>query len=318
MPPKEKKALPILCAGASTASEEMLPRVSAFNRVSDSYKIVPGYVDVQPQRLASIATLAEQLGVQVHIQEGRIEDVLDATPHSTVPLALHVDNFDTIRNVTRHPAAADRTIFGYWIIAREDGLVHGMRMVLTPADVEMREEIASLVETLATITTQSGSDEVIGDRAPVRNRILERQYRSWFADHLIENLPRVSFGLPPTTSPIEASADGRVTSQLIAVDSRAGWRDLAGLSEAVFAAPLVPVRKGALMIAEIGPNGARFHNAKHRKGESTLRIDGCVAIDPETIADIRERARVRARQEAEARRVAEAAVTQKSAMSMTD
>jgi len=313
-----KETINVLCGGASHASEEMLTRISAYNKSSDRYEIQPGYVDIQPQRLASIQSLADSLGVQVRTCEARIEDVLGNTRGSIIPVVLHVDDFGTIARVLTHPAAAERSILGYFIISREDGLLRGMRFAVTPEDAVVRHQIADIANALATVTMRVGSSDIIGADAPLRNRLVERRYRYWFADHLLENLPRVAFGLPPNSSPIEASVDGRVTTQVIPVDSRAGWRDLPAVSGAVLTNPTVPVRKGALTVAEIGPDGTRLHSAKSRKGEQVLRIDGCVAMDPETITDIRERARIRQAQEEEARRRKAATITATSAIGMTD
>ena len=104
------------------------------------------------------------------------------------------------------------------------------------------------------------------------------------------------------------------------VDNRANWAGPFELASELVEKQLTgPIVLGEdFLIAELGPDGVRFHTCRVRKTDSRIAVRGRVGLDPTSIKGAEERERLRRIVEDGVRRAEREALSRRRTLRATD
>jgi hypothetical protein len=249
-----------------------------FNRDSTQAVIEPKYVDVALGRAHDFIRESLEAGLFARALEGRVEDiVLAERGMSTDPIILNLDRASSLANVLRTTADAGRPTLGYLLLKLPSGRLWAVRFVLEPANDGARAAAVAFFERLADVSERNTSDSVVGDDADPEHRLLEPRIREWFAEHTKANLAKIVAGVEPASNTFEVT-NGHDTSPLI-ISLQRSWADPLALAEAVLENPPVPIRRGMqFVLAEVTPDGIRFHEVR-RRTDDQVTVGGAEVVD---------------------------------------
>lgn len=297
-----KEPLWLLNAGAHRGAERNLEALLAWSEESTRYALVPRYVDPVPGRAAALAAAAREQGLPAEAFEAKVEEILSGESASEEPLILNLDRPDAVVAVLRATAGSPRPILGYLLLKLPLGELWGIRFALTPPHDPERAGLGALMERLGALTAPYGSSAIVGEDADPAHLAVEEQYRGWFAEHLRTNLLSLVSGLPGKSYPVEVTDDG-VSSMLLIFRVGSAWREPEALAREILERPPRPIVRGeSFCVAEITPQGIRFHKARLRLTDGQLAAAEQSTFDVDTLAE------ALSRREAE-RRAKEAAQT---------
>jgi hypothetical protein len=267
----EIRPVHVINGGAHRGAALNLPYFEEFNRNSQVHKLEVTYVDPVPGRAVALADRASSMGVPAWGMEGRIEACLPALRREVAtPLLLNIDRPRELASVLR--ASSGVPVLGYIVVRSPNAELLGIRIVAEAHDDNVKEMIAQFFDCLGDVTARRGHNVIFGENGEASHLAIEPLYRSWFARHAAENLPKLVAGLEPDSAPIEITRDGVTPLPLLVRDNRAAWGDPVELARQVanFGAPLV--RGENFVVGELGPDGVRFHLARVRKLDGELSV----------------------------------------------
>src|ERR1700686_167288 len=290
----QKARVEVLTAGANRGARLMQPAFAEFNRASNRFTLSTVYADPVPDRAASLVRLATSRGIPARGIAARIEEVLPSREFKDLPLILSVDNPETSATALETAKLAERPVLIYFLIRLPNDELLGLRAVLQRGDEEHQKVGARLFRRMAAVTARSGAARVFGAEGRPEHLTLEPTYRQWFADHMNANLTKIVAKIRPQSDPFEVTTDGRTTMSLLMRESPDGWTDPSVLARDVIERPTDPITRGHdFAIAEIGPDGIRFHIARMRALDGKAAINAAAVVDPNAyeVADVARRER---------------------------
>lgn len=316
LPKSNRSTITVLHGGANRGAQRGMPMYADFNGASARIQLVPRYVDPVPGRATALARIASASGIDADAVEGRIEEEIREAEGST-PVVLSVDKPETIASSLAAVEEAARPVLAYLMLKFPTGELWGLRLTLTADDSTGRADARRLFEALGRVTARRGFAAVFGAGAPSEHVATEEVFRRWMADHGRENLGKITAGVIPDAYPIEATDDGTTTMPVIVVRHET-WADPTTLAERLAANPPIPLMRGeSFVIAELGPDGVRFHKIRYRT-DGQLSVRGMVILDSATYQAALD-AEARRRQAEEAVSSAERfAITRRSPIVTTD
>lgn len=263
---------PLWNAGASRGARLGMPAIQNFNRTSQRFEIVPTYVDSFPGRSESLAAEARAKNIQATAEEARIEDFLATRPERDVPGLLNIDSATSVAKVL--PLVGERlpALLAYQIVEMPDGRVYGVCLLIRRGEEELRDRATRLFETLGRLTERSGSEVILGPAGSAAARAVEPTLRRAFATHTVKNLTKVFAGLEPESPALEVVSTTGETAPLY-IRETDGMVDPSDLAAEVANNPEHPMRRGtSFAIAETTPAGVRFHEARRRMVDDSVRV----------------------------------------------
>jgi hypothetical protein len=286
----------VLTAGANRGARLMQPAFEEFNRASNRFTLAPVYADPVPDRAASLVREATGRGVPARGVEARVEEILSSREFKHLPLILSVDNPEAIATALETAVLAERPVLIYFLIRLPNEELLGFRAVLQRGDEEHQRVGERFFRRLAQVTARSGAAAVLGAEGRPEHLALEMAYRRWFAEHMNANLTKIVAKIRPESDPFEITTDGQTTMSLLMRESPNGWTDPSVLARDVVEQPTDPIMRGHdFAIAEIGPDGIRFHIARMRALDGKPAVRAAAVVDRETYeaADVARRERAR-------------------------
>ncbi|HEV7764008.1 MAG TPA: hypothetical protein VGQ76_03300 [Thermoanaerobaculia bacterium] len=273
----------------------MQPAFEEFNRASNRFTLSPVYADPVPDRAASLVREAASRGISARGIEARVEEILPSREFKHLPLIISVDNPEAIASALETAVLSERAVLIYFLIRLPNEELMGFRAVLQRGDEEHQKAGARFFRRLAQVTARSGSAAVLGAQGRPEHLALEVAYRQWFAEHMNANLTKIIAHTRPESDPFEVTTDGRTTMPLLMRESPDGWSDPSILARDVVEQPTDPIMRGHdFTVAEIGPDGIRFHVARMRALDGKPAIRAAAVVDPDAYqaadAERRERA----------------------------
>lgn len=301
-----RSSAPLVVAGAHRGARLMQPTISAFNRTSDRFVLVPTYVDPLPDRAAALARSAGEQGVEARAIEAHIEEVLGRA-EARAPIVLSVDTARTIANVLRDVELDAHPVLIYFLVRMPNLQLLGLRATLQADDEPLRDLACEFFDRLSFVTTRSGASAILGGQGRAEHIAVEPLYRRWFADHMVQNLPRVVVGVQPENDPFEITLDGHTTMSLMLRRSAETWADPLEIATEMVREPQNPIHRGRdFGVAETGPDGIRLHTVRIRATDGRVAVRAAAVIDEREYVTAEQERLERARREAvEALRVAE-------------
>jgi hypothetical protein len=290
----ERAEVGILAGGANRGALQMQPAFAEFNRASNRFTLAPIYVDPVPERAQSLVIAAERRGIPARGIEARVEEVLPSREFKHLPLVLSLDNPEAIATALETANLAERPVLIYFLIRLPNDELLGFRAVLQRGDEEHQKVGARFFRRLAQVTARSGAAAVLGAQGRPEHLTLEPTYRQWFADHMNANLTKIVAKIRPESDPFEVTTDGKTTMTLLMRESPDGWSDPSVLARDVIEQPTDPITRGHdFSVAEIGPDGIRFHIARMRALDGKAAINAAAVVDPNAYeaADVARRER---------------------------
>jgi hypothetical protein len=286
----ERDPLVVYDGGTNHGGRGLLPHVADFQRKSNVIDVKIIGVDPIPGRANQFVQDAAAHGLRAQAREAKIEDVIT----EGVGNALIILNMDAPRAHAAALASAadtDSPVLGaLYATAPADGQLYGIRYVCLGEEHEHKQELARLFASLAAFGAKGGRERVWGERGRPEHRPLERVYRDWTGTFVRENLAKIAVGLPSNNHHIELTRDGTHTLPVIIRESPQGWASPFTLAVEVLGNPPAPILRGdEFVIAELRPEGARFHFARLGKTDGRVRVNGYAGFDQETL-DVAERA----------------------------
>jgi hypothetical protein len=88
-------------------------------------------------------------------------------------------------------------------------------------------QLAGLFQAMSGATIRSGAGAVFGVEASPRSIGLEPLIRAWFASHMLANIYKLLYNLPPVSAPVEVTRDGNVSMPLNIVITQPASKDAA-------------------------------------------------------------------------------------------
>lgn len=230
-------------------------------------------VDPNGENLRRIADHATGRGLRVTTEQKPIEMALDARTDS-VPLGIFIDAPASIAAALDAAIATSRPILLYVAILLATGDLLGLRAVLPTTNHAVARQLAKLFRAISGATVRSGASAVFGAEARPRSAELEPLIRNWFAAHVVANIYKLLYNLPPVSAPIEVTRDGTAAMPLFIHDSAAAWDDPQALVQRILARPPLPITPGTdVVIAEIGPQAdVRLHEARLRRTDRQIAL----------------------------------------------
>jgi hypothetical protein len=290
----QRERVEVLTAGANRGARLMQPAFQEFNRASSRFTLSPVYADPVPDRAASLVREATTRGIPARGVEARVEEVLPSREFKHLPLILSVDNPEAIATALETAVLAERPVLIYFLIRLPNEELLGFRAVLQRGDEEHQKVGARFFRRLAQVTARSGAAAVLGAGGRPEHLALEPTYRQWFADHMNANLTKIVAKIRPESDPFEVTTDGQTTMTLLMRESPDGWSDPSVLARDVVERPTDPISRGHdFAVAEIGPDGIRFHIARMRALDGKPAINAAAVVDPNAYeaADVARRER---------------------------
>lgn len=226
------------------------------------------------EKRAEASRLGVALGVDVVPYQGLAEDAVFARVGGTSPIVVHVDSLLPLARILAAPEAASRAVLGYILVLLPSQILLAFRMAFLPGTGdELRRDASSLFGTLSHFTRRSGGDGILGADGKLGHKLAEPLFRKWNASHVTSTLPKITAGLEPASAPIEVTMDGRRTMSLFVCHHPNGFLDPEAFAADFLADPPEAILRGEdTAVAEIGPEGVRFHFLRVRG------TDGRVAI----------------------------------------
>jgi len=290
----QRARVEVLTAGANRGARLMQPAFAEFNRASNRFTLAPVYADPVPDRAASLVREATSRGIPARGVEARVEEILPAREFKHLPLILSVDNPEAIANALEAAVLTERSVLIYFLIRLPNEELLGFRAVLQQGDEEHQKVGVRFFRRLAEVTARSGAAAVLGAQGRPEHLTLEPTYRQWFADHMNANLTKIVAKIRPESDPFEVTTDGKTTMTLLMRESPDGWTDPSVLAREVIEQPSDPITRGHdFAVAEIGPDGIRFHIARMRALDGKPAIGAAAVVDPNAYeaADVERRER---------------------------
>jgi len=292
----ERAHVEVLTAGANRGARLMQPAFAEFNRTSIRFTLAPIYADPVPARAASLVLEAERRGIPARGIEARIEEILPSREFKHLPLILSVDNPEAIAIALETAVLAERPVLIYFLIRLPNEELVGFRAVLQRGDEEHQRVGALFFRRLAQVTARSGAAAVLGAEGRPEHLAVEMAYRRWFADHMNANLTKIVAKIRPESDPFEITTDGQTTMSLLMRESPDGWTDPSAIARDVVEQPTDPIIRGRdFAVAEIGPDGIRFHIARMRALDGKPAVRAAAVVDPDAYeaADVARQERAR-------------------------
>ena len=283
---KDKALVPILNAGAGRGAKGNLEYLANFNKKSSAHALLPEYVDPVPGRANDVADKASSLGLAAIATEGTIQQVLAKS--ESLFVVGNLDKPGTLADLVER--TSERTTLAYFLTRMPNEELWGFASVLSPGDDRARDGFVFFLNELKGVTARTGSRHVLGDKGPVKNRIVEPQYRQWFGNHLNRNLAKVLAGLEPESYQMEATRDGR-TSMPVVFYGANEWSDPKTLAESLVNNPPFPMIRGEdVAVAEMTRRGIRIHRVRRRLTDGKVAVRAAALLDPESIEEARRKA----------------------------
>lgn len=317
----QRARVEVLTAGANRGARLMQPAFAEFNRASNRFTLSPIYVDPVPDRAASLVREAATRGVPARGVEARVEEILPSREFKRLPLILSVDNPEAIATALETAVLAERPVLIYFLIRLPNEELLGLRAVLQQGDEEHQKVGARFFRRLAQVTVRSGAARVFGAEGRPEHLAIEPTYRQWFADHMNANLTKIVAKIRPESDPFEVTTDGQTTMTLLMRESPDGWTDPSVLARDVVERPTDPITRGHdFSVAEIGPDGIRFHIARMRAldGKPAVRAAAVVDANAYEAADVERRERARRETQEALQRAERHSVTRTQPVFTTD
>jgi hypothetical protein len=259
-------------AGSGRGASSILPFFGAMQRTSTAIEPRPYFVSPRADQLDRIRALGDEQQLSVRTVEAKIEDVITTPDMGTAPLILTLDSPRAVAAALDATAETFVAILIYIFFQMQDGALIAMAAILTRQDTQLKRQLALFFHTVADVTVRSGSAAVFGEDAPAANIELEDFLRDWIGHHMATNLQKVIVDLEPNTAPIQVSRDGTTVMPFLVEVSTDGFKTIDALRTSVLGNLVAPLERGKdLVIAEVGPNAVRFHDAR-------LRTDGSLVI----------------------------------------
>jgi hypothetical protein len=268
-----KSIKPVLFAGANAGATAAVAVLADANGRTHDTEFAVHVVDPNGENLSRFVALATARGISVTSEPQPIEAVL-ATRTDDAPLGIFIDAPASIATALEAGARTGRPMLLYVAILLGTGDLLGLRSVLTASNTALALQLAALFQAMSGATIRSGAGAVFGVEASPRSIGLEPLVRAWFASHMLANIYKLLYNLPPVSAPIEVTRDGNASMPLLIHDSRAGWADPQTLAESVLQRPVMPIDLGTdVVVAEIGPEGdVRLHEARRRRTDRQIAL----------------------------------------------
>ena len=284
-----------LHGGAGRGTKQMLPHIASFNRASQRVQIAPIIADPIPGKALEMAERFLRGGVTAEPVEAKLEEVIQGDETGNCPVIVQVDQPESLRKILKLTIGRPNPVMGYLLIKTPDYGLYGLRMVLRGGEDDRKEEASIFFEKLSHLTVRGGSKQVFGESGRPEHVTSEPLYREWFGEHMKENIGKLTVGIEPESAPFELTPDGTKTSPMFIRDNRSGWADPFAMAQDLvenhLPGPLV--RGEDFIIAELGPDGLRFHTTRLRKTDGKLAVRGVVGLDPGSIREAEEQERIR-------------------------
>ena len=279
-------------AGAGRGAEFMMPELARFNSESQRFEIRPTIVDPAPRKAEVLAQQAQGIGIRAESIETRLEDFISTDNSNGCPIVVQIDRPASISSAFSQSINLRSPILAYLFIRTHLGTLMGVRIVVQPHEQERKADAALFFEQLALYTVRSGAAHVFGAAGRPEHLATEPLLRQWTAKHVRKNLPKVAVGIEPESPPFEMTTDGATTMQMFMRDNRQGWAEPFDMARSFIDEELPgPVLRGEdFMIAELGPDGVRFHTVRLREIDGKLTVRGRLALDVESVQQALERA----------------------------
>jgi hypothetical protein len=293
--PYERHPLTIIEGGTNHGGRGNLPHLGRLQQDSDVIDVRIIGVDPVPGRANRFITEAAQFGLQGQAREAKIEDVINEGIPEGAPVILNMDTPAAHAHALYRLADQEIAVLGgLYALSPVDGQLHGFRYVFGAGEHEEKREVAGMFRSLHAFTARGGRERVWGEQGRPEHLPLEQVYRDWTGRFVHENLAKTAVGLQSNNHYIEMTRDGRRTLPIIIRDSPDGWASPFVLATEVLGNPPAPILRGDdFAIAELGPNGARFHFARLGKTDGRLRVNGYAGFDRDTLDAAEREARAR-------------------------
>jgi hypothetical protein len=286
----ERRTLHVVQAGTNHGARGNLPHLRRLHEESDVINVEIIGVDPLPNRARAYAADADRLGLRTTSREAKIEEFIDELPEGA-PVLLNMDNPAAHAAALRQFADRDVAVLGgFFAASPADGQLFGFRYACSAQEHEPKREVAQFCEHLAAFAGRGGRDRVWGERGRPEHLPLEPVYRQWEGSFVQDTLDKLAIGVPSNYHYLELTRDGRTTLPII---PRSGAEhDLSpfALATEVLGNPPVAILRGdGFVVAELRPDGVRFHFARLGKTDGRVRVNGYAGFDRETL-DATERA----------------------------
>ncbi|MBI4446917.1 MAG: hypothetical protein HY645_13550 [Acidobacteria bacterium] len=277
--PASVGAARVLTIGSNRAARENLRHLLELPVAPGSLVRRVDYLDAVPGRASQLAVMAASAGLE---SRGYDSVFTERAPVDLVDqydaVVFTPDNAATIADGFRMLLA--KPVVAYLLLGMPDGLLFGVAAIGGVGDEPNRHKPTAFFDAVQRVTARSRARDFWGENAPSQYRTMEPAYRQVFGRHLQDNLSRILAGLEPESYPMEITRDGRSMNPMVVHDSGGGWAEPRQLAEmAINEVGVLPGR--SFVIAEIGPQGLRFHIAQLRKIDRELSVQGTVRFDPD-------------------------------------
>jgi hypothetical protein len=280
IPPRR---LRIIDGGTNHGGRALLPHIARLQAQSEA--IIPELVGVDPipGRARRYANEAAALGLRADAHEGKIEDFVADGHAEHAPVVLNVDTPEGHARALYQLADRPNPDMGALFATSPEGHLIGWRYVHEAHQRDEKRETALMYAALAAYNAPGGRDRVWGTRGRPEHQPQELVYREWAGRFVERNLAKIATGVRPDDYHLEMTLDGRKTMPVIVRQSPDGWAPPATLAAATLATSTALILKGEdFVIAEVRPDGVRFHLARIGKTDGILRVHGAAGFDPET------------------------------------
>jgi hypothetical protein len=272
----------VITAGANRGARLMQPAIAAFNRASNRFSLVPVYADPVPERAMALVREGAARGLTARSVEARIEEILPSPELKHAPLILSVDNAATIAVALDEVRLAERPVLIYFLVRLPNEELLGIRAVLQEGDEAQQRLGAEFFRRLAEVTARSGASAVVGVNGRPEHLALEPAYRAWFAEHMNSNMTKIVARIRPESDPFEVTTNGRQTMTLLLADRHKGWADPSQLARSIVENPVIAIARGRdFAVAELGPDGVRFHIVRVRVTDGKPALNASAIVTPE-------------------------------------
>lgn len=263
----------IVFAGANAGATAAAGVLADANGRAHDAEFALHVVDPNGENLRRFASYAAGRGLTVTTEQQPIEVAL-ATRTDDGLLGIFIDAPASIAAALEAGARTSRPMLLYVAILLGTGDLLGVRAVLTSGQTALALQLAALFRALSLATVRSGASAVFGADASPRSVGLEPLIRGWFASHMLANIYKLLYNLPPVSAAVEVTRDGKMPLPLLIHDSSGAWEDPQALAERILARPPIPLELGAdCLIAEIGPdNDIRLHQARRRRSDRQIAL----------------------------------------------
>jgi hypothetical protein len=263
----------VIFAGANTGGTEMTRVIADANDRAHGVEFTLHLVDPNGENLSRLAALAAERGMRTTTEQKPIETAL-RTRTDAAPLGIFIDAPRGIAAALEAAAATGRPTLLYVVLLLATGDLLGLRAVLTSTERALALQLAAFFNAIGGATARSGSSAVFGMDAPVRNADLQPLIRRWFADHMVANVYKLLYDLPPVNVPVEFTRDGQTSLPLFIHDSSGGWADPQVLVQQMMERPPMAIEPGSdFVVAEIGPHAdVRLHEARLRRRDRQVAL----------------------------------------------